>query len=347
MQRRKTRVISVGTVKIGGENPVSIQSMCSVPTVDVKSCLKQIDRLKDAGCQIIRLGVPDRASAEAISEIRKGTTMPLVADIHFNHELALLSLKGGVDGLRINPGNLKSAEKVREVVSACKERGVPIRIGVNAGSLNHQKYPHPTASAMAESALAHIAILEEMNFSDIKVSLKASDVRLMVEANRLFATQTDYPLHLGVTEAGGLKQSLVKSSIGIGSLLMEGIGDTIRVSITDDVVEEIEAARLILRSLGLRKEGIEIISCPTCARKEFDVEKAVKDFEKAVKDMRIYAKVAIMGCVVNGPGEAREADLGVAVGKSSAVVFKKGEIIRKVKKSKIIQTLLEELQKLR
>ncbi|MCX7882131.1 MAG: flavodoxin-dependent (E)-4-hydroxy-3-methylbut-2-enyl-diphosphate synthase [Brevinematales bacterium] len=326
IQRRKTRQIYVGTVAVGGDAPISIQSMTSVPTVDIRAVSHQIRRLEEVGCDIVRLGIPDEASAHAIAEIKKHTRLPLVADIHFDYRLALLCIQHGIDGLRLNPGNIRQKEHVAAVVKACKERHIPIRIGVNAGSLDRNRYPHPTPEALVDSALTHVQILEELDFFDIKVSLKSSDVPTMVEAYRLFATKRDYPLHLGVTEAGPLNQALIKSGIGIGSLLLEGIGDTVRVSITGDNLEdEVEAARIILRSLGLRREGIEIVSCPTCARKEFDVARTVELFQQKTRHIRQYLRVAIMGCVVNGPGEALEADLGIAIGKSAAIVIENGQ----------------------
>lgn len=345
--RRKTRLIRIGNVAIGGDSPVSIQSMTTTPTVNVKKTLREIRRLEESGCDIVRVGVPDEDSARAISVLKKQTRLPIVADIHFDHRLALLSLQSGADALRINPGNLRHRDHVKDVVRACQGRGVPIRIGVNSGSIDHAKYPHPTPEALVESAWSHIRILEELDFRDIKVSLKSSDVPMMVEANRLFARErdNDYPLHLGVTEAGALEQALVKSSIGVGTLLLDGIGDTVRISITGDVVKEVEAARTILRVLGIRREGVEIISCPTCARKEFDVEKTVAELTKRTAGIKTYMKVAVMGCVVNGPGEAREADIGVAVGKSGAVLFKNGKTVAKIPVSGILNALLREIGK--
>ncbi|MFN4216132.1 MAG: flavodoxin-dependent (E)-4-hydroxy-3-methylbut-2-enyl-diphosphate synthase [Brevinematales bacterium] len=326
INRRKTRKIYVGPVAVGGDAPISIQSMTSVPTVDVKAVLNQLHRLQEVGCDIVRLGIPDEASAYAVGEIKKHTSLPLVADIHFDYRLALICIQQGIDGLRLNPGNIRQKEHVETVVKACKERHIPIRIGVNSGSIDRSRYPHPTAEALVDSALRHIQILEELDFFDIKVSLKSSDVPTMVEAYRLFSIQRNYPLHLGVTEAGPLNQALIKSGIGIGTLLLDGIGDTLRVSITGDKLEdEIEAARIILRSLGLRKEGIEIISCPTCARKEFDVAKTVELFQQKTRHIKQYLRVAIMGCVVNGPGEALESDIGIAIGKSSAIVIENGQ----------------------
>ncbi len=343
MNRRKTRKIYVGKVPVGGDAPISIQSMTSTPTKDVKKTVREIIRLQNAGCEIVRVGVPDIESARAIADIKKEVSIPVVADIHFDHRLALESIKAGVDGLRINPGNIKDKDKVKEIVYACKDRGIPIRIGVNSGSIDRNVYPVATPEALVDSAWRHIRILEELDFKDIKVSLKASDVSTMIDAYRLFASQCDYPLHLGVTEAGTFRESVVKSSIGIGSLLKDGIGDTLRVSITGDVVLEVEVAKLILRSLGLRKEGVEIVSCPTCARKEFDVEKVSEALYQKTKDIKKYLKVAVMGCVVNGPGEAMDADIGVAVGKKDAVLFKKGKIERKIKKNNILKELLKEI----
>lgn len=343
MNRRKTRKIYIGKVPVGGDAPISIQSMTSTPTKDIKKTVREIIRLEKAGCEIVRVGVPDLESARAIADIKKEINIPVVADIHFDHRLALESIKAGVDALRINPGNIKDKDKVKEIVYACKDRGIPIRIGVNSGSIDRNIYPEATPEALVDSAWRHIRILEDLNFKDIKVSLKASDVSTMIDAYRLFASQCDYPLHLGVTEAGTFRESVVKSSIGIGSLLKDGIGDTLRVSITGDVVLEVEVAKLILRSLGLRKEGIEIVSCPTCARKEFDVEKVSEALYQRTKNIKKYLKVAVMGCVVNGPGEAMDADIGVAVGKKEAVLFKKGKIDRKIKKNSILRELLKEI----
>lgn len=344
--RRPTRSIQIGSIKIGGGAPISIQSMASTPTADVAATVAEIRRLEDAGCEIVRLGIPDEEAAKAVREIRKAVNVPLVADIHFDHKLALICLEGGVDALRINPGNLRSEAAVAEVVAACRDKGVPIRIGVNGGSIDRSRFPHPTPEALVDSAFGHIRILEKLNFFDIKVSLKSSDVPGMIDAYRLFASQSDYPLHLGVTEAGTYEQAVVKSSIGIGALLLDGIGDTLRVSITGDVVKEVEVARTILRTLGLRNEGIEIISCPTCARKEFDVEKAANEFIQQTRHIKKHLKVAIMGCVVNGPGEAMDSDLGVAVGKTDAVLFKAGKIVRKIPKDRILPVLLEEIERM-
>jgi (E)-4-hydroxy-3-methylbut-2-enyl-diphosphate synthase len=341
--RRKTRQLYIGNVPIGGDAPISIQSMTSCPTKNIPLVLAEIKRLEEAGCEIVRLGIPDEESARAIRLIKNETRIPIVADIHFDYRLALESIEAGADALRINPGNLRNKEQVQALVKACRDKNIPIRIGVNSGSIDKTRFSHPTAEALVDSALEHIKILEELEFFEIKVSLKSSHVPTMVRAYRLFAEIRDYPLHLGVTEAGTYEQAIVKSSIGIGALLLDGIGDTIRVSITGDVVKEIEAARTILRSLGLRKEGIEIISCPTCARKEFDVEAAVNELLEKTKHVKKYLKVAVMGCVVNGPGEASEADVGVAVGKTGAVLFKNGKVIKNISKDQIISALLEEI----
>lgn len=344
-ERRKSLSVKIGNVEIGGEAPISIQSMTTTPTTDIAATLAEIRELADAGCDIVRLGIPDEASARAIKKLKaEGCPLPVVADIHFDYKLALISVDSGADGLRINPGNLKKPEHVKDIVAACKEKGIPIRIGVNAGSLDRTRFPHPNAEAMVQSALEHIGYLEKEDFYDIKVSLKSHDVLTMVQANRMFTKLRNYPLHLGVTEAGYFTQAAVKNSIGIGTLLQEGIGDTIRVSITGHPVREVEIAQMILRSLGLRMEGVEIVSCPTCARKEFDVEEVVEAFVRRTRGIRKYVKVAIMGCVVNGPGEASDADFGVAAGKGGAVLFKQGEVVKKFPSEKILDILLEEIE---
>ncbi len=342
--RRISRQIRIGNVRIGGDAPVPIQSMTSTQTSNIKATVKEIKRLENAGCDIVRLGIPDEKSANAIKEIKKEVKMPLVADIHFDYRLAIASINSGVDALRINPGNLRNKEEIKIVAHACKEKNIPIRIGVNSGSIDRKKYSQPDAEALVDSALNHIRLLEDSGFSDIKVSLKSSDVATMVEAYRLFAPKNDYPLHLGVTEAGGYEQAVIKSSAGIGALLLDGIGDTIRFSITGDVVKEVQAAKTLLRALGIRREGIEIISCPTCARKEFNVEKVVEELTFRTKDYKKYMKVAVMGCVVNGPGEAVEADIGVAVGKKEAVLFENGRIIKNISKSKILSALINKIE---
>jgi len=340
--RRPTRELNIDTIKIGANNPISIQSMLSVPTVDMDKVMDQLFQLASAGCDLVRIGVPDLESANMLKVIKERSPLPLIADIHFDYRFAIIALESGIDGLRLNPGNIKDLKNVKTIVTLAKEKNIPIRIGVNAGSLDPNKYPIPTPEAMVASSMEHIKLLEDLDFRDIKVSFKSSHVPSMIEANRLFASQNDYPLHLGVTEAGDGMQAVVKNAIGMGTLLQEGIGDTIRVSITGSVISEIEAGRYILRSLGLRQEGIEIISCPTCARVEYDVLEAVTIFKEKTKFIKSYIRVAIMGCVVNGPGEAKEADLGIAVGKEKAVLFKKGKVFGTYSKEEMMEVLLEE-----
>ena len=346
LPRRKTRSLHVKHIGIGSDFPISIQSMVSLPTVDTKAVNDQLFRLASAGCDIVRLGVPDEASAYALKTIVAQSPLPLVADIHFDYKLALIALESGIDALRLNPGNIQNPDHVKLVVTEAKARKVPIRIGVNAGSLDPRKYPHPTPEALVASAWEHIKLLEDLDFQDLKVSFKSSTVETMIQTNRLFASQCNYPLHLGVTEAGDGMQAVVKNALGIGTLLQEGIGDTLRVSITGDVVPEVEAGRYILRSLGLRQEGVEIISCPTCARVEYDVLQAVQQFKEQTAHIKEYVRVAIMGCVVNGPGEAREADVGIAVGKTGAALFRKGKVIGTFSKEEMLPALLEETKKI-
>lgn len=343
--RRKTSSFFIQKTGIGGSHPISIQSMVSLPTIDIEAVVDQLFRLASAGCDIVRLGVPDAASAAALAPIVKRSPLPLVADIHFDHRLALAALEAGIHALRLNPGNIQSRDHVKLVVQEAKARKVPMRIGVNAGSLDPHKYPSPSPEALVASAWEHIKILEDLDYRDLKVSFKSSHVPTMIEANRIFASQCAYPLHLGVTEAGADIQAVVKNTLGIGTLLQEGIGDTLRVSITGDVVPEVEAGRCILRSLGLRTEGIEIISCPTCARVEYDVLEAVNIFKQKTAHIKEYIRVAIMGCVVNGPGEAREADLGIAVGKTGAALFRKGQVIGRYSKEEMLDALLAETLK--
>lgn len=344
---RKTREIKIGNLFIGGDNPVVIQSMTNTFTKDVEATVKQILELEKAGCEMVRVTVNNDEAAEAIREIKKKIHIPLVADIHFDYKLALKAIENGVDKLRINPGNIGDDEKIRLVVEKAKEYKIPIRIGVNSGSIEKkilEKYGKPTADGMVESAMYHIALLEKYDFHDIVVSLKASNVQMMIEAYRKISKIIDYPLHLGVTEAGTAFQGTVKSSIGIGSLLIDGIGDTIRVSLTENPVEEIKVAKEILKVLGLRK-GVEIISCPTCGRTEIDLISLAKKVEKEFGNIDKNIKIAVMGCVVNGPGEAKEADYGVAGGKGVGLIFKKGEILKKVREDEIIselRTLIEE-----
>ena len=344
--RRETRKIYVGNVAVGGDAPVVVQSMCSTDTRDIRASLQQISRLAEVGCELIRLAVLDDKAVEALKIIKEEAPIPLIADIHFDHRLALGALKAGVDGLRINPGNIGNDKAVAKVVRAAAERRVPIRIGVNSGSLDkdlHQRYGGATPEAMVESALRQIQLLESLQFHEIKISLKSSDVMTMVESYRLLADKVAYPLHLGVTEAGTLISGTAKSAIGIGLLLAEGIGDTIRVSLTSDPIDEIKAAYEILRALKLRERGVEVISCPTCGRCEIDIIDLTHEVEKRLLTVKTPLKVAIMGCVVNGPGEAREADVGIAGGRGQGILFKKGEIVEKLPEGDLMPRLLKEI----
>ena len=348
MQRRKTRPIHVGGVGVGGSHPVRVQSMTNVDTRDVTASTAQVCELAKAGCEIVRLAVPDEAAAQALVAIRKSSPVPLIADIHFDHRLALMALEAGVDGLRINPGNIGGADKVDAVTRAAAERGVPIRIGVNSGSVEKDllaRFGGPTPEAMVESALGHVALLERRNFFDIKISLKSSSVLHTIEAYELLASRVDYPLHIGVTEAGTLLPGAVKSAVGLGVLLYQGIGDTLRVSLTHDPVAEIGVAYEILRSLGLRQRGPEVISCPTCGRTEIGLIALAEEVQKRLRDVPEVFKVAVMGCVVNGPGEAREADIGIAGGRGLGIVFRKGEVIRKIRgEENLLPEFLKELE---
>ena len=347
--RKKTKQITLGSVTIGNNAPVAVQSMCNTDTRDTAKTLDQISRLEQAGCEIVRLAVPDEEAARALGVIRKGTRLPLIADIHFDHRLALESVKQGVDGLRINPGNIGGKDKVSEVVRACKDKGIPIRIGVNAGSLERhllEKYRHPTPEAIVESAFGHIRILEDQNFANLKVSLKASDVMTTVASYRLFSIKSDYPLHIGISEAGTLFSGTIKSSVGLGILLAEGIGDTMRVSLTADPVEEVRAAYGILASLKIRQRGVNIISCPTCGRTEINIIGLAQEVEKRLAHIKTPITVAVMGCVVNGPGEAREADVGIAGGKGVGLLFKRGEISKKFDEKDLADVLVGEVEKL-
>lgn len=347
--RRESRKIKIGSVEVGGAAPVSVQSMCNTDTRDVESTCVQITALAEAGCEIVRCAVPDEDAARALETICRQISIPLIADIHFNYKLALMSIDAGVDGLRLNPGNIGERWKVEEVVKACAERSVPIRIGVNAGSLEKElleKYGRATADAMVESALGHIRILEDLNFRELKVSLKASDVRRTVEAYRLLAGQVDYPLHLGITEAGTTWSGTIKSAAGIGSLLFDGIGDTIRVSLTGDPVEEVRVGWEILKSLELRERGPVFISCPTCGRCQIDLIDVATDVERRLQNLPVPITIAVMGCVVNGPGEAKEADLGIAGGKGQGLLFRKGEVVRKVPQAELADALVAEAIKL-
>lgn len=343
--RRETRKIQVGSVAVGGDAPISVQSMCNTDTRDVEATSAQIKALADAGCEIVRCAVPDEAAAKALGQICEQSSLPMIADIHFDYRLALMSLEAGVDGLRLNPGNIGERWKVEEVVKACAERSVPIRIGVNAGSLEKElleKYGHPTAEAMAASALGHIRILEELNYQEIKVSLKASDVRRTVDAYRLLAAEVDYPLHIGVTEAGTTWSGSIKSAVGLGTLLYDGIGDTLRVSLTGDPVEEVRVGWEILKSLELRERGPVFVSCPTCGRCQIDLIEVAEEVEQRLGNLPVPLTIAVMGCVVNGPGEAREADLGIAGGKGQGLLFRKGEVVRKVPQAELADALVAE-----
>jgi (E)-4-hydroxy-3-methylbut-2-enyl-diphosphate synthase len=346
MERRKTRQISIGPVKVGGDAWISVQSMTKTDTRDIQRTVHQIRRLEEAGCEIIRAAIVDEEAARAITEIKKKIRIPLIADIHFHPRLALMAMESGADGLRINPGNIGGRNRLKPIVAEAKGRSIPIRIGVNSGSLEKdllKRFGGTTPEAMVLSALRTIEWMEDLGFHLIKVSLKASDVMRTVEAYRLFSKRSDYPLHLGVTEAGKGSGAVVKSSVGIGLLLSEGIGDTLRVSLTGDPVEEVRVAYEILRALNIRKRGVEIISCPTCGRCEIDLTRLVEKVERAVKKMTAPLTVAIMGCVVNGPGEAKEADIGIAGGKGVGLLFKKGKVVRKLKERDFVSVLLREI----
>ena len=344
-----TRQILVGGVPIGGGAPVAIQSMLNTKTTDVEASLEQIRKLKTAGCQIARLAVPNMEAAEAFAKICAASDLPLVADIHFDYKLAIAAAEGGAAKIRINPGNIGGEDRVKAVVDACKARNIPIRIGVNGGSLDKkllEKYGHPTAEALVESAFEHIALLEKYEFYDICVSMKSSTVPTMVKAARLFRERCDYPLHIGVTETGPVRMGLMKSAMGIGALLLDGIGDTIRVSLTDDPVEEIYAAKDILKAAGLRKEGVNIISCPTCGRTKIDLIGLVNRVDEALKDCQKPITVAVMGCIVNGPGEAREADIGIAGGDGCGMLFEKGQQIEKLPYDELLGALLKRIEQM-
>ncbi len=342
---QQTRQILVGSLPIGGGAPIAVQSMCSTDTRDVTATLAQIEGLVAVGCDMVRCAVPDAEAARALAEIRKGCSIPLVADIHFDYKLALLSLESGVDALRLNPGNIGERWKVEEVVRACSERRVPIRIGVNGGSLEKEllaQYGHASAPAMVESALGHIRILEDLGYEEIKVSLKASDVRRTVDAYRLMAEQVRYPLHIGITEAGTTWSGTIKSAVGLGALLCDGIGDTLRVSLTGDPVEEVRVGWEILRALDLRDRGPVFVSCPTCGRCQIDLIPIAEEVERRLRDLPKKIVVAVMGCVVNGPGEAREADVGIAGGQGQGLLFRRGEIVRKVAQEDLAEALVAE-----
>jgi len=348
IKRKKTLQIKVGNVKIGGMAPIAVQSMTTTPTQDVAATVSQTKRLEKAGCEIVRMAVPDQEAAEAISSIKDQISIPLIADIHFDYRLAISAARAGADGLRINPGNIGGKQKVKAVVDIATEFNIPIRIGVNAGSLEKdilKKYSGTCAEAMVESALRHIELLKSFDFHNIKVSIKASDVHRTIDALRVFSSKTDLPLHVGVTEAGALYPGIVKSTLGIGMLLAEGIGDTIRVSLTRDPVEEVRVGYEILRALGIRQHGPEIISCPTCGRCNIDLFGIVEQVEKNLLLNPLPLKLAIMGCMVNGPGEAKEADIGIAGGDGTGILFKKGKVIKKFPQEKLVEVLLKEVEK--
>ena len=347
--RKQKRIVNIGGVKIGGDNPVAIQSMCNTDTRDVKATVNQIHELENAGCEIIRVAVPDMVAAKAVADIKKQIHIPLVVDIHFDYRLALECMKNGADKVRINPGNIGDRDRVKQVVEMAKEREIPIRICVNGGSLERellQKYGGVTADALVESAMGHVAILDELNFNNVVVSIKISDVPKMLCAYRKFNEISDIPLHIGVTESGTLKGGTVKSAVGIGALLAEGIGDTMRVSLTANPVEEIYAAYDIQKVLGMRKTGAEIVSCPTCGRTQLDLISIANEVEKRAANIDKPIKIAVMGCAVNGPGEAREADIGIAGGKGEGLIFKKGEIIKKVPQDSLVDELMKEIETL-
>ncbi len=347
-QRKKTHQINVGNVKIGGDAPIAVQSMTTTYTEDADATIAQIRELADAGCEIVRVAVPSMEAARSIKKIKKGINIPLIADIHFDYRLAIASAEAGADGLRINPGNIGEKNKIKAVADCAKDKGLPIRIGVNAGSLEKDiaKKMGPTSQAMVKSGMNNIRLLEDIGFHDIKISLKASDVERTVEAYRLMSSKTDIPLHLGVTEAGGLYSGIAKSSIGMGMLLADGIGDTMRVSLTRNPVEEVRTAWEILRALKIRQRGPELISCPTCGRCRIDLFSIAEQVEKALMTCKLTIKVAVMGCIVNGPGEAKEADIGIAGGDGTGIIFKKGKLIKKVPQEKLVDVLLNEIKEM-
>ncbi len=347
--RERTKAIAIGPVKIGGGNPIAIQSMTNTKTEDVRATVAQILELEQAGCDIIRCAVPGMEAAQAIREIKKQIHIPLVADIHFDYRLAIAAMENGADKIRINPGNIGEKDRVRAVVSVAKERQIPIRVGVNSGSLEKslvEKYHGVTAEGLVESALGQAAVIEDMGYDNLVVSIKASDVLLCIRAHELIAGKTGYPLHVGVTEAGSVTAGNIKSAVGIGTILYQGIGDTIRVSLTGEPVEEVRSAKLILKTLGLRKGGVTVVSCPTCGRTQIDLIGLAAKVEKMTESMDLDVKVAVMGCVVNGPGEAKEADIGIAGGKGEGLLIKKGEVIAKLPEDALLGALKEELEKM-
>lgn len=347
-KRRPCREVKVGSLKIGGDNPISIQSMTNTDTRDAKATIAQIQRLEEVGCDVVRVAVPDMEAAKNIGKIKSNVNIPVIADIHFDHRLAIEAINQGIDGVRINPGNIGSIEKVKEVVNLCKEKNLKIRIGVNGGSLEKElleKYGHATAEALVESALGHVKILEDLDFYNIVISLKSSDIYKTLEAYELISQKVDYPLHIGITESGSVKKGTIKSSIGVGALLLKGIGDTVRISLTGDPCEEVVVGKEILRSLGLLNDKIKVVSCPTCGRCNIDLISVVNEVEEKINHLEKDITVAIMGCAVNGPGEAREADIGIAGGKGEGLLFKKGEIVRKINGNDLVKELLDEIEK--
>ena len=347
MERHITREVKIKDRIIGGTHPIAIQSMTNTKTEDVKATVEQIHELTEAGCEIIRVAVPTMEAAKALAEIKKQISIPLVADIHFDYKLALAAIENGADKIRINPGNIGAKERIQTVVDAAKERGIPIRVGVNSGSLEKnliEKYHGVTAQGLVESALDQVKLIEDMGYQNLVISIKSSDVMMCVKAHEIIATKTDYPLHVGITESGTLISGNIKSSIGLSLILNQGIGDTIRVSLTGDPVEEIRSAKLILRTLGIRKGGIEVVSCPTCGRTQIDLIHLANQVEKLVSNYPLDIKVAVMGCVVNGPGEAKEADLGIAGGIGEGLIIRHGEVLRKVKEEELLDELRYELE---
>ncbi len=348
-ERRKAREVTIGGLAIGGNHEIAIQSMLNVPALDIQGNVEQAKRLEEAGCQIVRIAVPEMGAVKTVEAIKNAVKIPLVADIHFDYRLALESAAAGVDKIRINPGNIGEDARVKLVADTCRQKGIPIRIGVNSGSVERHilaKYGRPCAQALVESALYHVRLLEKFDFQDIVISIKSSNVAEMIEAYRLIAQQCAYPLHLGVTEAGTERMGLIKSAVGLGSLLLDGIGDTIRVSLTADPVREIYAAQDILKSIGLYQKGAELVSCPTCGRTKVDLISLANQVEERLRDVDKHIKVAVMGCVVNGPGEAREADIGIAGGNGEGILFKHGEILRKVPEENLLDELMLEIEKL-
>lgn len=348
--RRKTRQVNVGGILVGGGAPISVQTMTKTRTSDIEATVAQITQAAEAGCDIVRVTVNDREAADAIAEIVQRSPIPVVADIHFNHVFALKAVEAKVAKVRLNPGNIGTRDRIEQVLLAAMAKGIPIRIGVNSGSLEEdilQKHGYPTAEALYESAMRHVEICEQFGFRDVIISVKSTDVRLMIEAYRLVAQRTDIPLHLGVTEAGTTKIGTIKSAVGIGTLLAEGIGDTIRVSLTDDPVKEVEVGKEILRSLSLATRNVELIACPTCGRLEVDLFAIMKELEEKLEGVKKPVKIAVLGCVVNGPGEASEADIGIAAGKGVAILYRKGEVVKRVKEDEIVPTILEEVRNFR